>query len=156
MEKFYLSDMQRKNFSKATNEIYLATDYNHEQYPGYDKWFYSKTIPRVMSKRGEIVFYLDGFMLVGLTILKKEIDEKKICTFMILEEYRKKGYSKPMLEEAFKYLETETPLITIPAKRIDEFSKIISAYGWMESSRSDAYNSPEIIFNEDTNILKQK
>lgn len=155
MEKFYLSDMQRKNFSKATNEIYLATDYNHEQYPGYDKWFYSKTIPRVMSKKGEIIFYLDGYMLVGLTILKKEIDEKKICTFMILEEYRKKGYSKQLLEEAYKYLETETPLITIPAKRLDEFSKIITAYDWKESSRSNEYNSEEVIFNEDINILKR-
>lgn len=155
MEKFYLSDMQRKNFSKATNEIYLATDYNHDQYPGYDKWFYSKTIPRVMSKKGEIVFYLDGFMLVGLAILKKEIDEKKICTFMILEEYRKKGYSKQILEEAYKYLKTETPLITIPSKRLDEFSNIISAYNWQESSRSNEYNSEEVIFNANNNVLKR-
>lgn len=155
MEKFYLSDMARKNFSKATNEIYLATDYNHEQYPGYDKWFYTKTIPRVMSKKGEIIFYLDGFMLVGLTILKKDLDEKKICTFMILDEYRKKGYSKELLEEAYKYLETETPLITIPSKRLDEFSKIITAYNWQESSRTDEYNSEEVIFNEPNILLKK-
>lgn len=147
MEKFYLSEMQRKNFSKATNEIYLATDYNHEQYPNYDKWYYTKTIPRVMTKHGEIVFYLDGFMLVGLAILKKEIEEKKICTFMILEEYRKKGYSKFLLEESFKYLQTDKPVITIPTKRLDEFSSIINAYDWQETAKTDEYNTEEIVFN---------
>ena len=42
MEKYILSQMNRKNFSKATNEIYLLTDYNHLQYPEYLKWYYSK------------------------------------------------------------------------------------------------------------------
>lgn len=139
MEKFYLSSMNRKNFSKATNEIYLATDYNHEQYPNYDKWFYSKAIPRVITKEGEIIFYLDGYMLAGLTILK-DLDEKKICTFLILEEYRKKGYSKKLLEEAYQYLETDTPVITIPTKRLDEFSKIIAASNWQESMHTNEYN----------------
>lgn len=155
MEKYYLSEMERKNFSKAVNEIYLATDYNNEQYPDYDRWFYSKVIPRVLNKTGEIIFCLDDYMLVGLAILKKEIDERKICTFVILEEYRKKGFSKPLLEEAFKYLETDKPLITIPESRLDAFSKIIRAYDWIETSRTNKYNSEEVIFNEDIKILKR-
>lgn len=152
MEKFILSEMENKNFSKATNEIYLITDYNHKQYPEYCKWFYGKSIPRVLTNQGEIIFYLDGFLIVGLTILKKDPLEKKICTFMINEEYRKKGYSKLLLEDAYEYLETEKPLITIPEKRLDEFSKIISAYNWKETSRTDEYFSKEIIFNDNKKI----
>ena len=34
--------MKDKNFSKATNEIYLLTDYNRLQYPEYYKWYYQK------------------------------------------------------------------------------------------------------------------
>lgn len=155
MEKFTLSNMERKNFSKATNEIYLLTDYNHEQYPEYYKWFYSKNIPRIINGTGEIIFYLDGLTIAGLSILKKDELEKKICTLLINEEYRKKGYSKLLLESSFDYLGTDKPLITIPTKRIEEFNKIITAYNWQESNRHNNYYSEEIIFNNYVKTLKK-
>lgn len=155
MEKFTLSTMQRKNFSKATNEIYLLTDYNHEQYPEYYKWYYNKNIPRIITGTGEIIFYLDGLTVAGLTILKKDDFEKKICTLLINEEYRKKGYSKLLLESSFDYLKTDKPLITIPTKRINEFNKIITAYNWQECDRHNNYYSEEIIFNNFAKTLKK-
>lgn len=75
---------------------------------------------------------------------------------LINEEYRKKGYSKQILEYSFKYLETEKPLITIPEKRIKEFSSIIKAYDWNETSITDEYLSKEIIFNEQKILIKIK
>ena len=154
MEKYILSSMRDKNFSRAVNEIYLLTDYNKLQYPEYYKWYYQTNIPRILSGEGEAIFYLDGFQIVGLTILKRDEDESKICTFLIYEEYRKKGYSSSLLEDSFGYLGTERPVITIPEKRIDEFSKIIEAYGWVPTETTDKYYSPEIIFN-DPKILKR-
>ena len=103
MEKFVLSKMRDKNFSKAVNEIYLLTDYNKSQYPEYYKWFFSKNIPRVINGNGDIIFYLDGLEITGISILKND-DEKKLCTFMVNPEYRKKGYSKLLLEDSFEYL----------------------------------------------------
>ena len=154
MEPYILSKIQNKNFSKATNEIYLVTDYNHEQYPEYYKWYYTKNIPRVLQGTGEVIFYLDGFMVIGLAILKKDIEEAKICTLMIQEEYRKRGYSKMILESAFDYLKTEQPLITISAKRLDEFSKIIEAYNWKESLRTNQYFLEEVVFNQPKKLVK--
>lgn len=154
MEKYVMSEMNNKNFSEAVNKIYLLTDYNHEQYPEYCKWFYTKNVPRIFDGTGEMIFYLDGFQIVGLSILKKDEIEKKICTLLINEEYRKKGYSKQILEDSFKYLETEKPLITIPEKRIEEFSSIIKAYDWIETSITDEYLSKEIIFNEQKKLTK--
>jgi len=154
MEKYILSQMNRKNFSKATNEIYLLTDYNHLQYPEYLKWYYSKNIPRVLNGSGEIIFFLDGLTVAGLSILKKDIQEEKICTLMINKEYQKKGYSKQLLESSFEFLGTDKPLITIPSNRIEEFQGIISAYDWKESKKTDIYLSEEIIFN-DPKILKR-
>lgn len=147
MEKYILSQMDRKNFSKATNEIYLLTDYNHKQYQEYLKWYYTKNIPRVLDGTGEIIFYLDGFVVAGLAILKKDSIEAKICTLMINEEYRKKGYSKELLESSFEFLGTDKPLITIPNHRIEEFQGIISTYDWQETAKTDIYLSEEIIFN---------
>ena len=146
MEKYVLSQMSDKNFSKALAAIYMQTAYNHDQYPGYLKWFYTVNLPRIFKGEGDIIFYLDGLEIVSLSTLKNT-DEKKICTLLVNEDYRKKGYSKQILEDSFEYLGTETPLITIPTKRLDEFSKIIDAYHWQESSRTDEYYSEEAIFN---------
>ena len=154
MEKYILSNMKDKNFSKATNEIYLLTDYNRLQYPEYYKWYYQKNLPRILAGNGEAIFYLDGFQIVGLSMLKRTADESKICTFLIDEEYRKKGYSKLILEDSYEFLGTEKPLITIPEKRLDEFSKIIEAYGWVPTETTDEYYSPEVIFN-DPKVLKR-
>ena len=154
MEKYVLSTMRDKNFSRAANEIYLLTDYNKLQYPEYFKWYYHTNIPRILDGEGEAIFYLDGFQIVGLSMLKRTADESKICTFLIDEEYRKKGYSKMILEDSYEFLGTEKPLITIPEKRLDEFSKIIEAYGWVPTETTDEYYSPEVIFN-DPKVLKR-
>ena len=70
-----------------------------------------------------------------------------MCCKLPNEDYQKRGYSKQILEDSFEYLQTETPLITIPTKRLEEFDKIIDAYHWSESSRTDEYYSEEVIFN---------
>ena len=154
MEKFVLSEMHNKNFSKAVNGIYLLTDYNNSQYPDYYKWYFSKSIPRVLNGTGDIIFYLDGLEIVGISILKNST-EKKLCTFMINSEYRKKGYSKLLLEDSFEYLKTDKPVITIPEFRLDEFSSIINAYKWEKSSIIDNYFSKEIEFNGEKKLIKK-
>ncbi len=154
MEKYILSDMIDKNFSKAASEIYLLTDYNKLQYPDYYKWYYQKNIPRILNGEGEAIFYLDGFNVVGLSMMKKDETESKICTLLINEEYRKLGYSKKILEDSFEYLGTDKPLITIPERRLDEFKKIITAYDWNESEIINDYYSPEVIFNQKIKSLK--
>ena len=156
MEKYILSQMNRKNFSKATNEIYLLTDYNHQQYQDYLNWYYTKNIPRVLNGTGDIIFYLDGLTVAGLAILKKDLEESKICTLMIAEEYRKKGYAKELLESSFEYLGTDKPLITIPSNRLEEFSGIITHYDWKESIRTNEYLSEEVIFNSPKSLVKTK
>ena len=64
-----------------------------------------------------------------------------------MKSIKKKGYSSLILEDSFVFLGTDKPLITIPEKRLDEFSKIIQAYGWVASETTDEYYSPEVIFN---------
>lgn len=147
MEKYILSNMDRKNFSKAVNEIYLSTDYNHKQYPEYLKWFFQKSIPRIFNGTGEIIFFLNGLSIGGLAILKNDIDEKKICTLLISDEFKRKGYGSLLLEDSFKFLGTEQPVITIPTYSVDDFSAIIQHYNWKESCRTSEYLSEEIVFN---------
>lgn len=154
MEKFVLSQMKDEDFSKAVNEIYLLTDYNKKQYPDYYKWFFSKNIPRIINGTGDVIFYLDETEIVGVSILKNE-NEKKICTFMINPKYRKKGNSKILLKDSFEYLKTDKPVITIPEFRLNEFSSIIKAYNWEETSVIDNYLSKEIEFNNPKKLIRK-
>ena len=154
MEKYILSQMTDKNFSKAVAAIYIQTAYNHDQYPEYLKWFYTVNLPRIFKGKGDIIFYLDGLEIVSLSTLKNT-DEKKICTLLVSENKKKKGYSKQILEDSFEYLNTDTPLITIPTKRLDEFNKIIEAYNWKETDRKDEYYSEEVIFNFPKTLRKK-
>ena len=52
MEKYILSQMTDKNFTKAVTAIYMQTIYNNDQYPEYLKWFYTVNIPRIFKERG--------------------------------------------------------------------------------------------------------
>ena len=142
---YTLSKMGDKNFSKAVNEIYLGTAFNIEQYPNYLNWYFTKNIPRVLTNQGEGLFDLDALLLKGLVFIK--YDEQKICTLYVSDEYRRNGLGQKMLEESFKLLNTDKPLITIPEYKLDMFMKFIKDYGWKETGYSDKYNKKEVIFN---------
>lgn len=142
-----LSKLQNKNFSKATNELYQLTDFNKNQYPNYYKWFYSKNIPRILNGSGEILFTLDCFMIKGIAILKKTEEEKKICTLLVDDPYRNQKLGSKLIEESFRYLETDKPVITIPEKNISQFQHFINIYNWKDTEIINDYFSKEIKFN---------
>ena len=58
MERYVLSQMSDKNFSKAVAAIYMQTAYNHEQYPEYLKWFYTVNLPRIFKGKGDIKYWV--------------------------------------------------------------------------------------------------
>ena len=45
----------KDNFEEITKQIYNITDFSLD-YPNYESWFFSKQIPRVLEKTGEIFF----------------------------------------------------------------------------------------------------
>lgn len=143
-----LSNFSGKNFSKAVNEIYSLTDFNHLQYPNYLNWFYKTNIPRLFDMSGEIIFSLDGFLIKGIIILKNTLSEKKICTFMVDEPYRNQKVGTLLLEESFKYLGTDKPIITIPESKTGDFQYFIDKYDWILTGEINKYYSNELIFNK--------
>lgn len=104
-------------------------------YPNILSW-YEKVIKEIKenSARREMFIVLsekDGSLsILGLMILKNSIDEKKICTLRVKEDYQRKGIGSELLEKAFEYLKTDKPLITIPEESISIFSAILKKYGF--------------------------
>ncbi len=142
-----LSDFTRVDFSRAINEIYERTDYNTKQYREYYKWFFQKSIPRVLDGSGDILFVMEGFRIIALANLKNTPEEKKICTLLVEEEFRKKGLGTKLLIESFGILNTSKPVITIEENKIKEYMSFINEFNWKETSSTNIYTNNEIIFN---------
>lgn len=138
-------------FSKFAQAAYSVTDYICRDYPKHFEWYWSKEIPRVFNGTGEIVICTINNNVAGVTFLKKDDSESKICTFLVVEDYRGKNVTDKLLKYAFKYLGTTKPLITISNYKVHMFEHIIRKYNWelIQTMREGYYNnfSRELVYN---------
>ena len=83
--------------------------------------------------------------------MKKDDTESKICTFLVVEDYRGRRVATKMLEQSFNYLGTTKPLITIADYKIPMFEHIIKKYNWeLTQTMSEGYynsTSRELVYN---------
>lgn len=153
--KFYkLSSLINNHllFNKFASATCSVTDCYSTDYPNHFKWYWTKALPRVLNGTGEIIICIVNNNVAGVTILKKNGRERKICTLYVVEDYRKKHIATNMLEYAFKYLETTKPLITIADYKVPLFESLIKKYHWklIQTMEKGYYNdfSREKVFNE--------
>ncbi|MCL2859562.1 MAG: GNAT family N-acetyltransferase [Oscillospiraceae bacterium] len=153
-QKTYFIELSKEKnhieFSKKLNEAYKITDIVGNNYPKHFEWFWTKLVPGLFLNEREIVIAYVENIPVGVTFLKKTKDEKKICTILVLEEYRRKGIGTGLIDKSIQILETKTPLITITEKQIYLFDKIIEKYNWkLDEIKEGVYlkNIKEYIYN---------
>lgn len=130
---------------------YSLTDSISKDYPNYFKWYWTKEIPRVFEGSGEVITCVINQKVTGVIFLKKDAQEKKICTLFVSEKYRRRHIGTKLLEMAFNYLDTTKPLITIPDYKVKMFGKIIKKYNWQLTQKMNKgyYNntSCEYVYN---------
>jgi len=143
---------QKDEFNKIVDEIYLLTKHLNKIYPEYKKWFYDKQIKGCLNGKRNILFIKnENEKIIGMSSLKKDNYEKKICTLFVKEEYRNKGYGNLLLEKSLSYLETINPLVTIAEENIFMFEKIIKKYDWKLTDIRKNGNVCEYVYNKNTN-----
>lgn len=140
--KNYFSEKAKTQYEQITKEIYDMSKFLNEIYPGYEKWFYEKQLKGCNSELRNILFVKnEEGKVVGFTCLKKYENEKKICTILVDEEYRRNGIGTLLFEESMKFLGTSKPLITFPEDRAEMFKSFIEKYEWeLTDVIEDAYN----------------
>lgn len=138
-------------FGKLAQSAYSVTDFICKDYPKHFERYWAKEIPRVFNGTGEILVCTINNNVAGVAFLKKDTTERKICTFLVVEDYRGKHVSTKMLEHAFKYLGTPKPLITIADYKIPMFEHIIKKYNWeLTQTMDEGYytkSSRELVYN---------
>lgn len=149
--KNYISETNQESFMKLADEIYELTIHLNGTYPGYKEWFYDKQIKGCLTPNRNIIFVKnEEGKIIALSCLKKDDEEKKICTLFVSDEYRKLGLGSLLLEESMKFLETTKPLVSFTEDKLPMFEKIVTKYNWELTEIVDGiYNDGirELCFN---------
>jgi hypothetical protein len=128
-------------------------------YPDFQSWFCNRVEPEFGAGKEsrELLMLMASNqcetekVIAGFAILKRTSLEKKICAFRISDGWRERGYGEKLMQECFKQLGTERPLITISDKYLPAFCNIIKKYKFQQTQVLPDYyleGSTEYVFNE--------
>ena len=121
------------------------------EYPGFKSWYRSLFCSKYdLCADREIIVCESDFRIAAIAILKRNVQEKKICTFRVAKAYQHQGIGKEMMELSFEWLETDSPMITLHKNKLDQFSKLLNYYNFnLEQSQKHYYHvfSTELVYN---------
>jgi len=146
-----LVNKNHNDFGNLISKAYAVIDFICKDYPKHFTWYWEKTIPAVLKGTREVLVCTLNKKIAGVAFLKNEDGEQKVCTFLVLEEFRGKHIASKLLEKSFDFLGTTKPLISIADYKLGMFEGVIKKYGWEQTQILDEgyYNntSREIVFN---------
>lgn len=131
-------------------ELYKQISYLELDYPGFSNWYFTKVIEGIATGKREIITVTNNKNIVGFSILKNEVIEKKICTLKIFDNYQQSGLGKELLALSLQQLNFDRPLITVPEKHITKYLNLLSYFRFeLSDVKQDYYNlgQKEFVFN---------
>lgn len=151
---YSLRDLINKNtpidiIDRIIIEILKVTLPAKEDYPGYKDWFLNKQVKGLEVDR-DIIFAVYNNEIVGVSSIKGDSLEKKICTLYVKKCFRRNSIGTNLVNLSCEELETDKPLITISSNKLYDFRKIILSRDWQcNEVIDDLYklDSDEYIFN---------
>jgi hypothetical protein len=159
---YSLKDLINKNtpidiLDKIIMEILKVTLPVKEDYPEYKDWFLNKQVKGINIDR-DIIFAVYNNEIVGVSSIKGDSNEKKICTLYVKKCLRKNSIGTNLVNLSCEELETDKPLITISSNKLYDYRKIILERDWeCNEVIDDLYklNSDEYVFNGSLYIKKE-
>jgi hypothetical protein len=128
-------------------------------YPQFRPWFWGKVVPGLGNGSRRILPVHTGETLVGIAILKRIPEERKICTLWVAPSSRKIGVGRRLLIDSLAWLDCDKPLITVCQERLNELQPLLRKFGFSLEQVSDSYYRPgrrEYVFNGLTAQPKDK
>lgn len=104
-----------------------------KDYPDFLNWYKTKVMPNLSTGQRQIYIANpsnEQGSIAGIMILKNTLQEKKICTLYVPENYRIQHIGTKFFSQAITALNTEKPLITISNKHIREFKPLLQKFGF--------------------------
>lgn len=149
LKELIKNGLSNEELEKISLEVLKITLPIKDDYPDYKDWFLNKQVKGIGVDR-DIIIATYNNEIVGVSSIKGDIEEKKICTLYIKECFRKNRIGLNLVKISCEELETSKPLITISSNKLDEYKKIISKYNWeCDESIPNLYrnDTDEYVFN---------
>lgn len=136
--------------SSLLNQVLNITLPTKKDYPDYEFWFWDKQVAGIYDGNRDIIIALFNNKLVGISSIKRDKNEDKICTLYVENNFRKNKIGIDLVEKSIELLDNTRPLLTMPLNKINQYKKIINKYNWILTDSIDDYykkNTTELIFN---------
>ncbi len=103
-------------------------------YPNFENWLMFKfQKSNIELGLRNIIVARTPAGVVGVALLKKQQEERKICTFFVSPSYRKKGIGSQLMELSLDWLETKKPLITVSEERKPFLEPLLRKFNFCQS-----------------------
>ncbi len=120
---FEVVEDSRVNYLKISKALF---EIGH-LYPNFKNWLYFTFRPGVIiGDRKILIAHCDG-NLSAISLLKNTQEEKKICTFYVLPDYRFKGLSSTLMDKSLSELSGGEISITVSEERNCDLERILLA-----------------------------
>ncbi|MCA3897342.1 GNAT family N-acetyltransferase [Vibrio vulnificus] len=110
-------------------------------YPDFDTWFNFRVRRQYPQQRIVIAAERDS-TIVGVAILKKTIDEHKICTLFVHKNYRGQKVGSELLNEAVNILDGKDISITVSEERNSSLKPLLEKKGFQLKDAKLGYYRP--------------
>ncbi len=157
LKKLINDGLSPEEITRITTDILKVTLPIKDDYPEYKDWFLNKQVKGINVDR-DIIFAMYNDEIVGVSNIKGNNTEKKICTLYIKDCFRKNSIGSNLINLSCEELETNKPLITISSNKIYDYRKIIIKNQWELSDELNNFykeNSNEYVFNGRLYVRKE-
>lgn len=131
-----------------------------KEYPNFNNWYNHKVIKGVSDQTRKIFVAClndESERFGGVMILKNTVEQKKICTLCVFDDYKGQQIGTEFIKKAFEELGTKKPLITVSENNKTQFDAIFKKFGFELTQEYPSYyreNITEYSYNNPIELLK--
>jgi hypothetical protein len=115
-------------------EVFSNIAHLEQSYPDFGGWYSRKVVNGLVNGSRSFIIELRDGKMAGVAILKDTLNEKKICTISVADEFKAKGLGYRLFEKSMRVLDTDKPLASVSESRLAEFEKIFQYLGYEYSA----------------------
>lgn len=128
-------------------------------YSDFKLWFFYKVFPDIATGKRKILVKKMNDKVIAVAILKKYIEESKICTFRVSGDVKGNGVGTELMLESLEWLQCSNPLITVNEEHASEFEVFLRKFHFQKTTTINGLYRPkkkEIIYNAPTSLHREK
>ena len=103
------------------------------EYPFFKQWF-ERVHAELENSESRSLIICSGRNIgeiIGVAILKKTEQERKICTLRVVDKYKRQGIGTVLLMDSMRILQDDKPLITVSGLHMKEYAPFLKKHGFV-------------------------